>query len=84
MKQLVLIQDVKINKLKEELDNGTNELNEKKERLKEKNSNISREINHKKDEIIKNYKEAETEKKIKIKKENHYINITLGIHLIKQ
>ena len=84
MKQLLHIQDSKILKLKEEIIDREKLLNDKKEILREKNQNISKEINQKKKEIEKNFHETELDNKIKLNKEHQYINITLGLHLIKK
>ena len=84
MKQLLVLQDGKINKLSDDLENNSNDLKERREKVKEKNHFMGEEIKDLKDEIKKRKDETEIAKNLKNNKQIHYIKIILGLHLIKK
>ncbi len=84
IKSLLVSQEGKLNKLTEIIESDTNLLNEQREKVKGKNIMMSIEMKDKKEGIIKCYEETENLRRLKVNKENHYTNITLGLNLIKK
>lgn len=84
IKNLLVSQEGKLHKLNEIIESENNLLNEQREKVKGKNILLSIEMKDKKEGIFKCYEETDNLRKLKVNKENHYINITLGLNLIKK